>query len=276
MSSPPQIEPFRGSGTWEECSDFIRAIRAAAWKEGKLRDLAWMADFASLNFSHKALFWHSRLPEDVRQDWSKLESEIFIRWAPLEGDDGVTIRPTPAAAPALDHNETNTSPLQGVLKVVLDESDTTYYVKFGQADSQCSLTNDANEALRVRCNSLPSGTLLECIGHSCHSWLAIQWDASAPTIGVGSSDYAYIPRVDSDMKSSRGQGCPVQLITCTILKSGEIILGWKKDGGSKAILTIFVRSGRDLYLAADPSAYSKQFPIERRAKLFIERTNHAN
>lgn len=70
------VEPFKGKNG-EECNSFIRAIRAAAWKQGKLRDAAWMADFASLQFSHQALSWHSRLTEDVRQDWTKLEVAIY-------------------------------------------------------------------------------------------------------------------------------------------------------------------------------------------------------
>ncbi|KAG8900915.1 hypothetical protein FRC00_010204, partial [Tulasnella sp. 408] len=78
---------FKGT-SWEECNDFIRAIRATAWREGKQRDDAWMADFAALHFSQGALSWHSRLPRDVRQDWSKLETALLDRWPPPETIDG--------------------------------------------------------------------------------------------------------------------------------------------------------------------------------------------
>ncbi|KIO32671.1 hypothetical protein M407DRAFT_18430 [Tulasnella calospora MUT 4182] len=275
MSSESQIEPFRGSGTWEECNNFIRAIRAAAWRESKLRDLAWMADFASLYFSYQALRWHSQLPEDVRQDWSKLESEILRRWAPLEEDSGTTITPTPAAAPSLDPSEGASSPLQGVIKVVLDESDTSYYLKFQPPDCTCHLTENKKEALHVRCNSLPGGTLLELIDLSRHFWLAVQWESFTPVIGVGSTDYAQIPCFDSDtLKSSWTEGRPMQLITCTVLKNGEIIPVWKKDDANKVILVTFV-AGLVPLLVADPTAYSERWSKERRAKLFIECTDHA-
>lgn len=80
------VEEFKGIG-WEECNHFIRAIRAVAWKEGKLRDLAWTADFASLHFSHKALKWHCRLPQDVRENWAKLQVALLDRWSPPDDDD---------------------------------------------------------------------------------------------------------------------------------------------------------------------------------------------
>lgn len=80
------VDIFKGTG-WEECNEFIRAIRASAWREGKQRDMAWMADYAALQFSHAALAWHSRLPQDIRQDWGRLENALLDRWPPPEGID---------------------------------------------------------------------------------------------------------------------------------------------------------------------------------------------
>ncbi|KAG8920564.1 hypothetical protein FRC01_000699, partial [Tulasnella sp. 417] len=65
-------------------------------------DGEWMANFASLHFSGRALKWHSDLPLDVRQDWFKLEKALLERWSPPE-DEGDNqpenaIVPTPAAA----------------------------------------------------------------------------------------------------------------------------------------------------------------------------------
>lgn len=81
------VDAFKGTD-WEECNTFIRALRLRALWEGKQRDPAWVADFAAPHFSHKALLWHSRLPQDVRQDWFKLETALLERWAPPEGDEG--------------------------------------------------------------------------------------------------------------------------------------------------------------------------------------------
>ncbi|KAG8915277.1 hypothetical protein FRC00_005987 [Tulasnella sp. 408] len=86
MSSPPHVERFKGTN-WEDCHEFIVAIRARALWEGKLRDSAWKADFAAPLFWNKALLWQSRLPEDVQADWSKLEIALLARWPPPEDDD---------------------------------------------------------------------------------------------------------------------------------------------------------------------------------------------
>ncbi|KIO21304.1 hypothetical protein M407DRAFT_29080 [Tulasnella calospora MUT 4182] len=149
---------------------FIQAIRSAAWKEGKIRDPAWMADFASLYFSHRALAWHSKLPLEIRQDWFKLEASLVDRWAPADPgeDDGWQIQPAPAAAPMR----------AGLLKVVLDpfgtppyvQSNASFYVQFDEVESViCTMTVDDSEysknlALRVRCNSRSKVGLLEWSG----------------------------------------------------------------------------------------------------------------
>lgn len=70
---------------------FIRHVRATAWKEEKVEDDRWIANYASLRFSGKALKWHSHLAPDVRRDWSKLEMALLDQWPPLdiaESEDG--------------------------------------------------------------------------------------------------------------------------------------------------------------------------------------------
>lgn len=42
-----------------------------------------MADLASVFLADKALVWHSRLPTDVQEDWSKLQAAIIDRWSLL-------------------------------------------------------------------------------------------------------------------------------------------------------------------------------------------------
>ncbi|KIO16979.1 hypothetical protein M407DRAFT_33375 [Tulasnella calospora MUT 4182] len=114
MSSAPRVERFKGTG-WEECHEFIVAIPARAFWEGKQRDSAWIADFAATLFWRKALSWHGQLPQDVRQDWFKLEAALFDRWSEPEAHDEPQINPTPAAAPSLNPNDKANHPLQGVL-----------------------------------------------------------------------------------------------------------------------------------------------------------------
>lgn len=75
--------------------------------------------------------------------------------------NSVQIEPTPAAAPSINHTKKAEPPHQGVIKVVIDESDKNRYLKLGGPNTDCRLTDDVGEALRVRCNSLSNATLLE-------------------------------------------------------------------------------------------------------------------
>ncbi|KAG8928200.1 hypothetical protein FRC01_006323 [Tulasnella sp. 417] len=122
------FERFKGMN-WEECHDFIAAIRARALVEGKQRDSAWKADFAAPLFWGKALSWHSRLPDDVREDWSKLEVALLDRWPPPDDDDVLQIQPTPAAAPSLTRDDNANRPIEDAVKPVIGGSNTNYYVK---------------------------------------------------------------------------------------------------------------------------------------------------
>lgn len=63
-------------------------MRGLGWKEGKLQDPVWMALRASLHFSGNALRWHAELPQDIREDWSKLEVAMIARWPPPTDADG--------------------------------------------------------------------------------------------------------------------------------------------------------------------------------------------
>lgn len=187
MSCAPPVEPFKGKD-WEECNNFIRAIRARALWEGKQRDSAWIADFAAPQFSHKALSWHCQLPQDVQQDWFKLLIALLDCWPPPEDDDtpGPQIKPIPAAAPSLNSNGNADRPLQGALKVVFDEPNPSCYVSLGS--KICNRGTQASEAIRIRCIFMSRGTLLERVDNTPHSWLAIEWFSRTPKIEKGSNE----------------------------------------------------------------------------------------
>lgn len=88
------VQPFKG-GTWKECGAFIQSVRAAAWREGKLRDSAWMADFASLHLSEYALAWYFRLSPEAQQDWPQLQAAFVERWPFPDGDNLSECAPSP-------------------------------------------------------------------------------------------------------------------------------------------------------------------------------------
>ncbi|KAG9046989.1 hypothetical protein FS837_003279 [Tulasnella sp. UAMH 9824] len=159
MSSKPKIELFNGNNS-EECTAFIRAIREAAWTEGRPRDSAWMADLAALYFSGKAMSWHGKLPLDVRQDWFKLEGALIDRWAPADEDDDSHIQPVPAAAPKPAGINGGDYVVYGVLKIVPDDvSVAPSYVK--RNPRTCGPTPDREAAVHVRFHLRSNYGLLE-------------------------------------------------------------------------------------------------------------------
>ncbi|KIO33894.1 hypothetical protein M407DRAFT_17163 [Tulasnella calospora MUT 4182] len=269
MSSEPHVDLFKGTD-WKECDTFVRALRSRALWEGKQRDPAWIADFAAPHFSYKALLWHSRLPQDVRQDWFKLETALLERWAPSEEDDETTIEPTPAAAPSINSIQRPERNLQGVIKAVVDGSNDSYYVDFENGSGYCGLTRDVTEALRIRCNSLSDATLLERIDGPRRSWLAVQWWPLAPKLGAKSADYSYVPLVDSKgLKSSWSRDSPCQLMVCNVSTNGEVMPFWKDSDDRKITLTPF-RNGGWLHLVVDPDTYERDYTANQRVKLFME------
>lgn len=269
MSTPQRsessalVDAFKGTD-WKECNDFIRAIRASAWKEGKQRDMAWMADYAALHFSHGALFWHSRLLQDVRQDWGKLETALLERWPPPEAFNESGIQPTPAAAPSGQPNNLNADhPLQGVLKVIANQSNEIFYAKF--QGSICILTHDVTQALRVRCSPLGESVRLERIDGSSHSWLGLGWWSQTPNLGKGSREYCNVIMVTSDeVKPSTAGYAAWQIMTCRVSANREISPTWG-IGTQRFTLGILAASG-DLRLAADPETFTDG----ENASMFIE------
>lgn len=67
-----------------------KPIGRRAFSEGKHRDREWMAGFASTCVGGEALVWHSRLEEDVQNDWRLLEQALIERY--------MTERPQPIQA----------------------------------------------------------------------------------------------------------------------------------------------------------------------------------
>jgi len=70
---------FKGT-SGEECEEFISAVRRKAFAEGKQLDNQWIAQFAAISFSGKALRWHNGLDEATRQDWGLLEKAMLLEY----------------------------------------------------------------------------------------------------------------------------------------------------------------------------------------------------
>ncbi|KIO19582.1 hypothetical protein M407DRAFT_30774 [Tulasnella calospora MUT 4182] len=162
MSDPANTRPFRGD-SWEECSIFIQGVRTAAWKEGKIQDQAWMAGFASIHFSAKALAWYSRLSRDIQEDWSKLQEALVAQWFPSSDHAGLQNVPAAPAAWSPRGKEKMKWSDYGILKATMEGTDTTYYVWRNGGDGDFSLTEDSAQAVRIRFDSGSSSKLLEYV-----------------------------------------------------------------------------------------------------------------
>ncbi|KAG9018602.1 hypothetical protein FRB90_011209 [Tulasnella sp. 427] len=67
-------------GSAEEAEDFIFAIKKRAYANGKHKDNAWIAEYASICFAKKALRWYETLDEETRNDWTLLKRAILDQY----------------------------------------------------------------------------------------------------------------------------------------------------------------------------------------------------
>lgn len=73
---------FSGPGA-KECERFVAAVIKHAYEQGKLRDDAWMADFAATCMAEDALRWWSGLDREIRGSWELLRQAMFSKYQPL-------------------------------------------------------------------------------------------------------------------------------------------------------------------------------------------------
>ncbi|KAG8999216.1 hypothetical protein FRB90_012127 [Tulasnella sp. 427] len=252
---------FRGKdGT--ECESFIHAVRRVAWEEGKMQESTWMANFASLHFSGRALKWQADLALDVRQDWIKLEKALLERWSPpdIGNDDEHKLQPIPTPAPATNHpiEKEGVSDL-GVLELVCkDEAGSTRskYLGAGISDKgSCRFEQDISKAMKK---------------DSRYLWLALAWTYSEPEFGKGSNQWARITTADPWTLTTEAfrldENCAEGLFR---------VAAWKVDSAQNVVpvwewkdevfpLALF-EDDDFAYAAVDPVAYAADNSEENRA-----------
>ncbi|KAG8921286.1 hypothetical protein FRC01_000324 [Tulasnella sp. 417] len=124
-----------------------------------------MADTASMFFADEALRWHSKLPLDVRQDWFKLEEALVEKWySPPDGQDNEPhIVPAAPAARVPQDKEKIIRFDHGIIKVIVEGSDTSLYMRWNQEDGDFIVTADSTHAARFRFDAGSSSRLLEYV-----------------------------------------------------------------------------------------------------------------
>ncbi|KAG9027582.1 hypothetical protein FS837_004223 [Tulasnella sp. UAMH 9824] len=127
----------------ESCEGFIRAVRKAAFAAGKIRDDAWMADFASTCLDGPALRFYQDLSPDVQGDWRLLCEALLVKYPLSEqfsGDAGVRFSstfsmPFPATGAAPPPAQSR----KGRIKVIGENSADLGYIGNGNASTGGSL-----------------------------------------------------------------------------------------------------------------------------------------
>ncbi|KAG9030613.1 hypothetical protein FS837_003225 [Tulasnella sp. UAMH 9824] len=265
MSSTQDIQPFKG-GSWKECGAFIQRVRAAAWKEGKLRDPAWMADFASLHFLDYALVWYFSLPLEVQQDWSQLQAALLGKWSPPSGDDfaeppnGSAVADAPSEQ--LDHME------RAILKVVVAGKAEAHYVGVLSDDKNLGLTGNAEKALRFHFNPHSDLTHFELIVREKTMLVA------RSSLGAEQTEFRYaeLTAVNCEtLKSPVSRGGPFQIAMFRIARSGEVTPLWR-DGNTETSLKAFTTSFT-IFATPDPESYGNRYGSIIPVTLFIQKVD---
>ncbi|KIO18290.1 hypothetical protein M407DRAFT_246514, partial [Tulasnella calospora MUT 4182] len=75
----------------EACEGFIRAVREVAFAAGRIRDDAWMADFASTCLDGSALRYYENLGSDIQSDWRLLRQALLTRYPPPDQAGGTPV-----------------------------------------------------------------------------------------------------------------------------------------------------------------------------------------
>lgn len=267
------VPNFTGIG-WMELEAFIRSIRAIAWKEGKLQDPLWMANYASLHFSGKALRWHAELPEDTQESWRKLEIAMVARWPPPDDyEDDARVPIAAAASPGNVFSAVFGSRLAlVVVKLLLNESDKWFFL--GKPGSgPCHVTTDINKAVCARRSPRPRPYDVELVdvkdGRG-YGWLAIHWTTKSPKLDSSSADWARISVVDTaSWRSSYNFDAPFETAVWRGVSEGELN-PTLINGHDLTQLSIFVHSERFIFVSPTEGSYHNRYPDGTKARLILQ------
>lgn len=75
------VPVFDGSDS-ADAEDFIHAIRAKAFSEGKDSDQDWILRLVTAFLTRDALRWHVELEPSIRNDWWLLQKALLARFCP--------------------------------------------------------------------------------------------------------------------------------------------------------------------------------------------------
>ncbi|KAG9048227.1 hypothetical protein FS837_000483 [Tulasnella sp. UAMH 9824] len=289
-----------------EAEMFIQQVRRAAFHEGKLRDDAWMADFAATCLSGEALRWHSTLDKDVRRDWIKLESAILEKYPVFldsmsdlgkpEPEHQAPKKPKPDGVGAVPPPSTVTRAstswsysfmsmifgFNGRIKVVTNIKEMNGYVarsptRWGH------LASVQGKAGSVQATFVDGGSkknYLKLLNSTMdHEWLGIQWCCSPFKVGKEGAALVGVTGDDNEdvAGSSRWSKGPTGAGIWQVGPDGQLIVTWV-DGEDTHVLTPLTRTkDREIFFATDATAFTTKSKYEwLHARLYFEPMHHRN
>lgn len=202
----------------EACEGFIRTVREVAFGLGKIRDDAWMADFASTCLDGSALRLYESLDPATQSDWGRLRQALLTKYPPLDEVGGTPpgnpreyqdiLAAGNAAAPP-------PQPRKGRLKVIGEHSMDFGYIGDGSTSHGGCVGGGASVGDALLFSYIPGGKLYE-IGieraGDTKQVLGMHWLSTSPSRVIGSSDHAVVTAFDcvgahrSSPKSQEGPG----------------------------------------------------------------------
>lgn len=184
----------------ESCEGFIRAVRKAAFEAGKIRDDAWMADFASTCLDGPALRFYEELSPDAQGDWRLLRQALLMKYPLPErfnqdvGTEYFSLnRPFSVSFSTAGAAPPSSQPQKGRIKVIGENSADFGYIGNGNASTTSSLGAGASADEALILSYIPCGELHELViepidGKS--QLLGLHWHSPSPSCAIGSSTFA--------------------------------------------------------------------------------------
>lgn len=146
----------------ESASAFVLSVQRIAFRQGRDRDDAWLADYASTCFDDEALYWYLEQDEESKSSWRKLRSSLLSRYPATSAN--LTIHTaTPSlftGAPSGSRLITAPTGSTGRIEVVGHYTEPLGYLSF---DHQlgATITADQTQALRVTLPTAQSHPILQ-------------------------------------------------------------------------------------------------------------------
>ncbi|KAG8923030.1 hypothetical protein FRC01_013315 [Tulasnella sp. 417] len=250
---------FHGN-SGHECEEFIRAVRKAGFQAQKIRDDAWMADYASTCLTGRALRYYETLSPEVQGDWRLLRQALLKEYPPRESDNAGAQAggssnpqaPTPAAAaPAPSQKK------RGLIKVKGTDGEDFGYLGFGVAATKSSLGAGfaQDKALSVSYTSISQQFEIDIEQPSGkRKVLGIHWNSTPTSARAAPDNYAVVTAFDCD-GSNRSSGMAYtgagQTSVWSIMSNNTLVAYWNYGSVNSALSYMIYTSKSCESLAVD-------------------------